>query len=258
MMSPNSAVKAEKLGYTNVRVYHDGLPVWKKEKNLVLSSAASLASYIEKGIPYVAIDLRPAAKLSGGVIPGAVNISAEGLDKAMAEMPKQKAAPIILYSDNAAEAEAAFATVRGWGYKNAVVLQGGIDAWTAMGSTLMEKPLDKIAYEPKPRPGSIAIDKFKDIAAGKDPGAIILDVRGADETAEGMISGAINIPVTELEARTGELPKDKTIVAQCNTGVQAEMAYTVLKEAGLNALFLYAAVDVDDDGTFEIEELAEN
>ena len=32
MMSPQSARKAEELGYTNIRVFTTGLPSWKKDK----------------------------------------------------------------------------------------------------------------------------------------------------------------------------------------------------------------------------------
>jgi predicted sulfurtransferase len=42
---------------------------------------------------------------------------------------------------------------------------------------------------------------------------IILDVREPNEIEElGGYEGAINIPITELEKRLGELPKDKTIL----------------------------------------------
>jgi hypothetical protein len=42
---------------------------------------------------------------------------------------------------------------------------------------------------------------------------VLLDVREPKEIEElGGYEGAINIPVTELEKRLGELPKDKTIL----------------------------------------------
>ena len=44
-------------------------------------------------------------------------------------------------------------------------------------------------------------------------GMILLDVREPKEIEElGGYEGAINIPVTELEKRLGELPKDKTFL----------------------------------------------
>jgi predicted sulfurtransferase len=43
--------------------------------------------------------------------------------------------------------------------------------------------------------------------------AILLDVREPKEIEElGGYDGAINIPITQLEKRLGELPKDKTIL----------------------------------------------
>jgi len=44
---------------------------------------------------------------------------------------------------------------------------------------------------------------------------MILDGRPEDEFALGHMSGALNIPLGELEARLMELPRDKDIVAYC-------------------------------------------
>jgi predicted sulfurtransferase len=56
--------------------------------------------------------------------------------------------------------------------------------------------------------------KAEDIdAVMSKAGVILLDVREPKEIEElGGFEGAINIPVTELEKRLGELPKDKTIL----------------------------------------------
>ena len=51
-----------------------------------------------------------------------------------------------------------------------------------------------------------------DAVMAKD-GVILLDVREPKEIEElGGYEGAINIPITQLEKRLGELPKDKTIL----------------------------------------------
>ena len=44
---------------------------------------------------------------------------------------------------------------------------------------------------------------------------VLLDVRSADEFAQGHLPGAINIPIAELERRLSELPNDMEVVAYC-------------------------------------------
>jgi rhodanese-related sulfurtransferase len=71
-MSPNSAGRAEKLGYTNVKVYHDGLPEWNKKNYSVLSAKALKEAWIDKDMALVLLDVRPAAAAKKGFIKGAV------------------------------------------------------------------------------------------------------------------------------------------------------------------------------------------
>ena len=50
-MSPGSARRAEANGFTRVKVFHDGLPVWKKAGNLIVAESAALKAMIEKILP---------------------------------------------------------------------------------------------------------------------------------------------------------------------------------------------------------------
>lgn len=69
------------------------------------------------------------------------------------------------------------------------------------------------------------------LEAGED--IYLLDVRTPEELKEhGMIAGAVNIPIDELQARLAEVPKDKEIVAYCMRGGRAETAAGILREAG--------------------------
>lgn len=70
----------------------------------------------------------------------------------------------------------------------------------------------------------------------------------------GVIKGAKNIPVNELKDRLNELPKDKEIVIHCATGMRAEMAYNILKEAGYNVKFLDATIQIKKGGKYKITE----
>ena len=64
--------------------------------------------------------------------------------------------------------------------------------------------------------------------------AMVIDVRSKDAFDMSHIEGAISVPLGELEARLGELPKDKMIVAYCTCGGEASSlaAVTKLKSSG--------------------------
>jgi len=255
-MSPDSASKAEKLGYTNVKVYHDGVPEWMKRNYLVLSTQFLKEAWIDKDIPHVLIDVRPAKDAEAGFIKGAVSIAAADIEKSLAKFPaKDKKAPIMIYDQKGdADAVRAAKTLITAGYAPVDVVSGGFDAWKSAGYPVQTGKLaDKIVYVPKPRPGEIAIDDFKKIASAIPADTLLIDVRSKDEAAEGMIKGARVVPDAEILDRLTELSKDKKIITYCNTGVQAEMAYHKLKEKGYNVSFLNAKVTFDDKGNYTIE-----
>jgi sulfur dioxygenase len=64
--------------------------------------------------------------------------------------------------------------------------------------------------------------------------AQILDVREPQEFTGplGHIRGAILIPLGELAARTGELARDRPVVAVCRAGSRSAQATVILREAG--------------------------
>jgi rhodanese-related sulfurtransferase len=245
-MSPLSAREAVKLGYTNVKVLSTGLPGWKKSKGVVVMPANGLKKMIHNDTSYVLIDLRSKEAATKGHIKGAVSIPEANLAAAKDKFPKDKSAPVILYNDDQASQES-FASVRGWGYKNATVLNGGAKAWD--GKFFPGETASEIVYVKKLKPGEMTIDEFKQIATAKPADKVILDVR---DSGVATISGAVNIPQSELADRLAELPKDKEIIVHCNTGIMANMAIKTLKDNGYNARYVDAVVQVSDDGTFAV------
>lgn len=53
------------------------------------------------------------------------------------------------------------------------------------------------------------------LARARDGSVTVLDVRPADEFAEGHLPGAVNVPLGDLEARLAELDPGQEIVAYC-------------------------------------------
>jgi NADPH-dependent 2,4-dienoyl-CoA reductase/sulfur reductase-like enzyme/rhodanese-related sulfurtransferase len=65
--------------------------------------------------------------------------------------------------------------------------------------------------------------------------AFLLDVRTREEFAAGHVPGAVNIPVDELRARLGELPKDRLILPYCQVGQRGYIATRILLQSGFQA-----------------------
>ncbi len=255
MLSPNSLRRAEAMGYGNVKVYREGWPEWTTKNVGVLAAAHLKGAWIEKEIPHVLIDARPAAESKAGFIPGAVSIEPAQVGAALAKFPDKKLKPPVMVYDGGngkAAMEVASAITKA-GYPFVNVIPGGFDGWKAAGYPVATgTPATTVAYVPKPRPGDIGVESFRKLAAATPPDTLILDVRNNDEANAGMIKGAKLIPDEELLARMGELPKDKKIVAHCSTGVRAEMSYHKLKEKGYNAAFVKGDIEIDKSGKLTI------
>jgi rhodanese-related sulfurtransferase len=65
---------------------------------------------------------------------------------------------------------------------------------------------------------------------------LILDVRTADEYAEGHVPGAINIAHSALASRIEEIKSysDKPVVVYCRSGYRAGLAGDILQEANFS------------------------
>jgi len=61
---------------------------------------------------------------------------------------------------------------------------------------------------------------------------MLLDVRTAEEYAEGHIKGAVLIPLQELEQRISEVPKDKQVYVYCRSGGRSARASKILVNEG--------------------------
>ena len=64
-----------------------------------------------------------------------------------------------------------------------------------------------------------------------------LDVREPKELAElGTMQGYVNIPLSQLEARIGEVPKSAKVVTACSHGKRAAQAAGILQKSHINVI----------------------
>jgi rhodanese-related sulfurtransferase len=69
-------------------------------------------------------------------------------------------------------------------------------------------------------------------------GALVVDVREPDELAQLAYAApnVVNIPLSTLETRTSEVPKDKIVVVACRSGNRSAQAIELLKAKGYTNL----------------------
>lgn len=66
---------------------------------------------------------------------------------------------------------------------------------------------------------------------------VIVDVRTPEEFAAGHIPGSVNIPVTELDQRTGELDHETRTVVVCWSGARSSLAAQILLDRGFADIY---------------------
>jgi NADPH-dependent 2,4-dienoyl-CoA reductase/sulfur reductase-like enzyme/rhodanese-related sulfurtransferase len=66
-------------------------------------------------------------------------------------------------------------------------------------------------------------------------GQFLLDVRNPQELEVESVPGAVNIPLPQLRARLGELPRDREILVICRSGQRAYYATRILLQNGFQA-----------------------
>jgi thiosulfate/3-mercaptopyruvate sulfurtransferase len=244
--------------------------------------------------PVVIIDTRDPASYAAGHIPGAVNVHeiftylATSTPEGMKELTGKFAAAFgsagLSGRETAVVYEQSMTTgfgqsCRGYyllkylGYPKVAVLHGGLSAWLADGnSTTTEVPaVTTTTFPIDPKGASVMVDKDLVLSVVKKGGAVLLDVRDADEwigdssspygkdfcPRKGRIPGAKWIewyrmmkpsaagPVMktpeELKAEiaTVGITPSTPVILYCFKGARASNTFLALKEAGVKDVRMY-------------------
>jgi rhodanese-related sulfurtransferase len=271
MLSHNSAFKAEKLGYTNIKVYPAGSPDWKAKGAQMSVSAAYIKKLMDDKAPYVLIDARPKRVADKGMIPTAINISDTEFDKhdrqaagrqgdtadLLLRRPRVRALRQLGGKGQEARLhERADLPARPSGVGKAATVTPTPMAAMAGAAASMASGMAQAMVQlmPGKEKGSVTVESFEKVWK-QNPGSVMLvDVRDPKEVASGMIKGSVNIPMNELEKKIATLPTDKPVVFVCGTGARSGEAYDTVKLLGgkVQASFLDADVKFNADGSFSM------
>jgi rhodanese-related sulfurtransferase len=262
MLSHNSAFKAEKLGYTQIRVYAAGMPEWQARGGAVSVSAAFLKKLMEDKAPYALIDARPKRLADKGMIPTAINIPDSEFDKLAGQLPADKATPLIFYcgglecvlSDKSAD------KARKLGYRSVLTYPEGYPEWerlaggatAATATTAAPAAAKAAALVPGKEKGSVTVASFQQVWRESPASLMLVDVRDAKEFAAGTIKGAVNVTINELEKKLATLPTDRPVVFICGSGARSGEAYDTVKlhRPEVQAWFIDADIKYGADGGY--------
>jgi rhodanese-related sulfurtransferase len=60
----------------------------------------------------------------------------------------------------------------------------------------------------------------------------VIDVREIHEYKRGHIKGALNVPLSQLQQRMGDIPTDRTVYLYCQSGMRSKQAAKLLGRNG--------------------------
>lgn len=133
-LSAKSALKAEKLGYVNIKVYEAGIPDWESRGENASVSLDFMKKTVAQKADIVLIDARPARRVNNeGSIPGALNISDTNFDQEIDKLPQDKHKEIIYFCQGFAcdLSEKSAKKAKALGYTKVRTFAAGHPAWKA-------------------------------------------------------------------------------------------------------------------------------
>ncbi len=256
-LSPKSAAKAKKLGYKNSKVYHAGMPAWKKAGKTVMANVESVRKLVDEAAKtpdknpfFVLVDLRaPETIEAEGYIPFATQMSAEDVIQKVPDFPKYKRARIVLYTRDEVTPESvdALKQLIRWKYKAPAILDGGFEAWKKSGAMVAKgEPAKTVKFTKKVAKDEIPVAKFNELLETQPGNVWIVDVRSPEEFNVESVPGAKSIPLKRLQKDVSDVPKDKQLIFICNTGAISSIAEKLMRKKGFDTKYLNATIKYED------------
>ena len=254
-LSHKSARKAEELGYTNVKVFAEGFPEWKRQEDEYVSVSAEYVSRAIEENKALIVDARPKKpKFDKGHIPSAISLPFSKFEELNGKLPRDKDTPLIFYCGGLKcrlSHKSAMAAME-IGYTDVTVFSKGYPAWkTAYGDA--GNAIEVKAGEIE---GSIDLARFKTIIKEDPESVMLIDTRDPDEFKKGSFETAVNMTIDELEQNVDELPSDRPVVFVCSTGARSGEAYYMIQDLRPsldNVYYVEAQIDFHKDGSYDIK-----
>ncbi|MFD7989318.1 rhodanese-like domain-containing protein [Kitasatospora indigofera] len=167
----------------------------------------------------VVVDARGPQEFAAGHLRGAVNVPADGRFAEQAGTVLDPAAELLVLAPGNRAEETVTRLARIGFDRVAGYLPDPEDALAAL-------PDDTVPA------GRLTVAQLRTALAGGNP-PLVVDVRTCGERgADGSIEGAVHIPLSELPARTAEIPAGRPLVLHCAGGHRSSIAASLLRHRG--------------------------
>lgn len=200
------------------RINRDGPPILGAFPAPAHGDLAQLDRALAGGT--VVVDARPASAFAKGHVPGTISIPLAKSFSTWAGWLVPYDVDIQLIADRAHGIEQAVRELAMIGLDRVTMSYdaGIVASWKAA-----DRPL-----------GTVALTDTATLAPQVARGSVtVIDVRNQSEWDAGHIPGALHIPVGYLTARLNEIPRDRPVVLQCESGGRSAIASSVLQRLGL-------------------------
>lgn len=190
----------------------------------------------------VLIDVRSKEEWDKGYIKGAIHLWINEFMQGLDKLPADKNAKIVVYCAAGYRGGIVKVMMGMLGYTDVRNISGGLNAWVKSQLPLEGAPaaaafnLDMaVADYLKAQPDTFGALRVADLAAElkAKPELFLLDVRTADEFAEGHLANALNVPLYDVLKNLDKLPGlDTEIVVYCGSGHRSALVMSALQMLG--------------------------
>lgn len=167
----------------------------------------------------IVVDVRDTAAYAGYHIPGSLNIGFEASLANWVGMVVEPNADLLLVVNSQADYERMCTELHRIGYDNILgYLKGGIQSWVYSG-----RPVNRLSID--------SAQEVQNNLAQETPLSLI-DVRTLGEVSQGIIPGAISVPLSDILSGKFSLSEDEHHILYCASGYRSNIAASYLQQHG--------------------------
>jgi rhodanese-related sulfurtransferase/glyoxylase-like metal-dependent hydrolase (beta-lactamase superfamily II) len=226
-----SSVRLARIGFDGVAGYlHDPSRLFTERPELVEGSSRvtieELAELVGLEPDLQLIDVRNPGETAAGTLVGATVIPLAVLVDSLDRLTRE--APVVVNCAGGYRSLIAASVLSQAGFSDVSDLLGGYGAWSAAGLPVSaDGVVPSVAIQVSP---GAAEDLIHD-------GAVVIDVREADEWAAGHAPDSVLIPLAQVETRLDEVKGERALIV-CRSGGRSDAVAQLLSSHGINAVNL--------------------